>query len=276
MIGYALFNGIGSLCYKKGLNKIDSESIDLLSFNKNNVKGFFQLLRTPIWVLGLIFLVTDFFIYQLALSIFEVSVVKPLVNLNLIFVLFFGGVVIKEKVKIREWIGILFIILGAVSISMFVEETTTVLNYLSLWIFLAVIMVLAVLNIAFLKIRGNKNTEFFVSISGGIMYGLGSVLNKGLYAINLIDGFFYILLIFFGISYSLAFFYSQAAYLKGRMSIVSTIVNIFSIIIPFIGGIFIFGDPLILSNEIPFLGYLKIIGLISIVIGVLLNYKKSI
>lgn len=275
MIGYALFNGIGSLCYKKGLNKIDSESIDLLSFSRNNVKGFFQLLRTPIWFLGLILLITDFFIYQLALSIFEISVVKPLVNLNLIFVLFFGVVVMKEKVKIREWIGILFIILGAVSISMFAEETTTVLNYTSFWIFLSFIMILALVNIAFLKMRGNENTEFFVSISGGIMYGLGSVLNKGLYAINLVDGFFFVLLVIFGLSYGMAFFYSQAAYLKGRMSIVSTIVNIFSIIIPFIGGIFIFGDPLILSTQNPFLNYLKIIGLVSIVIGVFMNYKRN-
>jgi transporter family protein len=274
MIGYALFNGIGSLCYKKGLNIIDSESIDLLSFSRNNVKGFFQLLRTPIWVLGLIFLITDFFIYQLALSIFEISVVKPLVNLNLIFVLFFGVVVMKEKVKIREWIGILFIVLGAVSISIFVEETVTVLNYTNFWIFLAVIMILAVVNIAFLKIWGKKNSEFFVSISGGLMYGLGSVINKGLYAINLV-GFFFIFLVLFGISYGMAFFYSQAAYLKGRMSIVSTIVNIFSIIIPFIGGIFIFGDPLILSTQNPFLNYLKIIGLVSIVIGVFMNYKRN-
>ena len=195
MIGYAIFNGIGSLCYKIGLNKINSESIDFLRFNKNNVKGFFQLLRTPIWVLGLIFLITDFFIYQLALSIFEISVVKPLVNLNLIFVFIFGIFVMKEKVKIREWIGILLIIFGAVSISLFAEETTTILNYTGFWIFLAVIMILAVANIAILKIRGNKNTEFFVSISGGIMYGLGSVLNKGLYAINLVDGFFYILIV---------------------------------------------------------------------------------
>ena len=89
MTGYAFFNGIGSFFYKKGLKKVDSSEISFISFKKKNLTSLFYLFLNPIWVLGLICLGLDFLIYQFALSRFEVSAVKPLVNLNLIFVFFF-------------------------------------------------------------------------------------------------------------------------------------------------------------------------------------------
>ena len=85
MLLYGFFNGVGSFFYKLGLKKITDEKVNFLDWTKSNVKGFFQLLKTPIWVLGAVFLAIDFVIYQIAIRQFELSVVKPLVNLNLIF-----------------------------------------------------------------------------------------------------------------------------------------------------------------------------------------------
>jgi hypothetical protein len=63
------------------------------------------------------------------------------------------------------------------------------------------------------------------------------------------------------------------------MAIASLLSNVFSMLIPFIGGVFIFNEPVILtvsSSDGFFLApYSKLIGFILIIIGVLLCYKPS-
>ncbi len=267
MVGYAFFNGIGSLFFKIGLNKIDNTKISFTKWSKENFKAFLELLKNPIWLLGFIFLLIDFIIYQFALKKYEVSVVKPLVNLNLFFVVLFGLTIMKEKINLKEWIGTALIIIGAIIITINSESSETYLNLINFWIFLSIMIILIVFNMIILTKLKNGNYEYFVSISSGILYGMGSIFNKGLYSSNLHQGYFTILLILFVLSYFLAFIYGQAAYLKGRMSIVSVLVNIFSIFIPFIGGIIIFEESFQL---------LKITGLVLIIVGILLNYKKKI
>jgi len=266
MVGYAFFNGIGSLFFKIGLKKIDSSNISFTKLSKENFKAFFGLIKNPIWLLGFIFLLIDFIIYQFALKIYEVSVVKPLVNLNLFFVILFGLTIMKEKINLKEWIGTALIIIGAIIITINSESSDTNLNIINFWIFLSIMIILIVFNMIILTKFKNGNYEYFVSILSGILYGMGSVFNKGLYSSNLQQGYFTILVILFVISYFLAFIYGQAAYLKGRMSIVSVLVNILSILTPFIGGIIIFGESFQL---------LKISGLVLIIAGILLNYKKK-
>ena len=51
--------------------------------------GFFRLLKDPIWWLGQAGLTIDFIIYQFAIDSYDISIVKPLVNLNLLFVITF-------------------------------------------------------------------------------------------------------------------------------------------------------------------------------------------
>jgi len=107
---------------------------------------------------------------------------------------------------------------------------------------------------------------------------MGSLFNKGLYATNLISYQWYLFLGGFGVTYLFAFMYGQTGYLKGRMSIVSTLVNIISVVIPFIGGIVIFGDALLITSpDIPFdfFRYFKILGFLWIILGVILCYHPT-
>lgn len=266
MVGYAFFNGIGSLFFKIGLKKIDSTKISFTKWSKENFKAFLGLIKNPIWLLGFIFLLIDFIIYQFALKIYEVSVVKPLVNLNLFFVILFGLTIMKEKIILKEWIGTALIIIGALIITINSELSDTNLIYINFWIFVLVMVIIIVITIIIIAKSKNGNYEYFVSILSGILYGMGSLFNKGLYSLNLQQGFFIILLMFFGLSYFLAFVFGQAAYLKGRMSIVSVLVNILSILTPFIGGIIVFGE---------LFQIFKITGLVLIIVGILLNYKRE-
>jgi drug/metabolite transporter (DMT)-like permease len=275
MLLYGFFNGVGSLFYKLGLRKIKDDNVNLLDWNKTNVKAFLKIITTPIWMLGAIFLAIDFYIYQIALQKFELSVVKPLVNLNLIFVIFSGVFILKEKVRLKEWIGLVFVISGAFLITMYSTESETVVNYENLWIFLIFIGCIIILCMLIVRKKNLKRFEFFTSVTCGILFGLGGVFNKTFYASNLRPGFFTFFLILFLVAYCTAYFYGQAAYLKGRISVISPIVNIFSILIPFFGGIIIFDEFLFISSASVIVRSLKIVGFIFIIIGIMLNYTVA-
>ncbi|MBD3350953.1 MAG: EamA family transporter [Candidatus Lokiarchaeota archaeon] len=276
MTGYAVLNGLGSLCFKVSLKDKKGELDSFLNFKKGWLKNLFNLVKKPFWLLGVAFLVSDFFVYQLALKKYEISVVKPLVNLNLIFVLFFGVVLMKEKITKREILGIILIMIGGLLITYRSRESTETANS-NLLITFSLIAFFITFFIIFYIIRSTsrapKRIEILGSIISGLMYGLGAVYNKAFYNPS-VDNMISKLLIlgFFAISYALAFLYGQYSYSEGRMSIVSVIVNITSVVVPFIGGAIIFDESIILiiNESIIFPhSYLKIIALTLILIGIL-------
>ena len=276
MLGYAILNGLGSLFWKIGLNKFKSEELNFLKIQIRNFSDFFKLVKTPIWTLGWILIISDFFVYQLALSKYEVSVVKPLVNLNLIFVIVFGVVIMKENIILREWISIFCIILGSILITINAKESSTEVNIVSLVIFTSVIGIILVISVIALLKSPKSNYEFFVSIFCGALYGLGSLFNKSAYSVGIGTISFFFFMLFWEISYLLAFLYGQMAYLKGRMSMVSPIVNIVSILVPFFGGVLVLGESFYTpdsSNSI--ISFAKLSGLMIIIVGIMLSYKKT-
>lgn len=268
MLGYAFFNGIGSLGFKLGLKKIDQSSVSLQDFSKENRRAFFQLLKTPIWLFGWICLGIDFLIYQIAIKNYDISVVKPLVNLNLLFVLFFGITILKEKIRLLEWIGICFIIIGALMITMYSIPSDTNVNLPRMGMFIGIILITVVLLVISSHYISLDKKEIILGCFSGILYGTGSIFNKAVYSSDNSLILTIIFVILFGISYSFAFLSGQSAYLNGRMSIVSTLVNVFSILTPFIGGIMIFEESLLINTPIVWMKYLKIFGLICILLGI--------
>lgn len=273
MTGYGLFNGIGSLCYKLGLQKLDSPGISLVSLSKESFKVLIRLITTPIWILGLLCLIIDFVIYQLALSLYDISVVKPLVNLNLLFVLLFGIFFLKEKILAREWFGILFIIVGAVLLTINSSENDTQLQFSYIWLFLTILGGVIILYWVLTRISTRK--EFHYSIICGFFYGIGSIANKGLYSSNIGAIGKGLFLALFIISYIFAFLFGQDAYLTGRIGIVSTLVNIISILIPIIGGTVLFDESLIINSSNLIVSLSKYFGIGIIIIGIGLNYHRT-
>lgn len=259
MLGYAILNGIGSICFKLALSGKKGELTEFLNFKKGWLKNLLKLLKKPLWILGVVFLVADFFIYQLALQRYEISVVKPLVNLNLIFVITFGVFFLHEKITKREIIAVLLIISGAFSITYRSEEVLTEPELPILWTFAAAVFILVIISVFMLlkaSIRKNPNFEYFGSILSGSLYGL------------------------FAISYGIAFLYGQFSYSEGRMSFVSALVNIMSILVPFIGGILIFTENLFIPIDSQLIfpwSYIKLLGLVLTIIGIIVAYtgKKN-
>lgn len=282
MMGYAILNGFGSLLFKVHYQrKPEDDQESLLKLDAGLPKTLWNLIKDWRWTLGEVLLLLDFVVYQFALSRYEVSVVKPLVNLNLIFVITFGVVFMKEKITKKEVLAIIFIILGSVMITFYSVETETVLNLTVLYLFGAIVFGSVIISaIVIQKKSGDKNYEYFVSIFSGCLYGLGAIFNKAMYQEAHEPKLLYFLLFatFFGISYFIAFVYGQFAYSKGRMSFVSTIVNITSILIPFIGGIIVFAESFLILIEgnvrFPW-SFLKIGGLVVILFGILMAYNPN-
>ncbi len=275
MLGYAFFNGIGSYFYKKALARIPNSNISFIKWNSENLRAFKSLILDPIWILGLICLGLDFILYQFALRTFEISVVKPLVNLNLIFVLFFGLVILREPLNRFEWTSLFFIVFGAILISLNATESTPIFSQTLFWGFTfincALIGISIILSRSILKFR----FEILGSIACGFFYGLGSIYNKMLFTTAIPAGYQILSLVFFILCYVFAFLLGQTAYLKGRMSLVSPLVNIISILIPFIGGVLIFKDSLVFGDQTGLFRWTKIYGLLLILVGVLLNFHPK-
>ena len=275
IILYSILNGVGSLFYNMGLQKLDKENTNLLKLNKSLFKSLWNMLTNKQWFFGAFLATLGFIVYQFALKDFDVSVVKALVNLNIIFVIIFGTKIMKDKMSKYEWLGIIFLILGAVTISLYSQERKTSMELDRFWVFTTILFILLliveiVIQRALKKdgVQAKKTFEIFASISCGTLYGMGAIYNKSLYAQNISPALFYFSLSLFALTYTLAFFHGQAAYLHGRMSIISSVVNIFIILLPFLGGFLIFGDPLILSGVDGIAQYVKIIGLILIILGI--------
>ena len=276
MMGYAFFNGIGSFFFKKGLQKLDGEEFSFIRLTRENLRNLIRLFRNPIWVLGLVCLGIDFFIYQIALARFEVSKVKPLVNLNLIFVIFFGLIILNEKIDYKEWFGLIMIVSGAVLISINAKEMVPKLDLNAFWIFSLGGIFLVLFFILFLKISSRLSYELIGSIICGILYGMGSVYNKVLFVEPISTLYLILGGSFFTICYGFAFLFGQTAYLKGRMSIVSIIVNILSILTPFIGGALLFNESFIIESEQWFWRWSKILGVGLIASGIILNFLTDL
>ena len=73
------------------------------------------------------------------------------------------------------------------------------------------------------------------------------------------------------------FILKQLAFIKGRASVIIPITSSLSIIIPIIAAIIVFGEPLIVVDQvIPFFSFLRPIGIITILTGVIcLQISKS-
>ncbi len=275
MVCYAFLNGIGAYFLKSGLGKVKDLEMSLRGFFKNPFHGIYQLLKIPTWVLGGVFFVSGFLIYQYALSLYDLSVVKPLTNLSIVVIFFLGLKFLKERITKRELFGISAMVTGIILVSMFVSEKSTELNILNMILFSLILIIICILFIIFTLMKRNKKIdEYFLTLVSGILFSLGILYNNAIYVVYgeftlslefLISLFFISYFYFLIISYLFAFFIGQIAYSSGRMIIIAPIVNILSLGIPVLGAFLIFNEEFTI---------LKLIGIIFILIGILSVYPR--
>ena len=283
MICYAVLNGTGAYFFKRGLYDVKGIEMTIKGFFRNPFRGIYQLLKVPIFILGGVFSVGGFLIYQYALSTYDVSIVKPLTNLSIIIIFILGYQLLKERLTKRELLGIAAMISGLILLSMFITEKSTLLDLAKMIIFSIILIIICLTLISITLIKRNKKIdEYFLTIVSGLLFSLGIIYNNAMYLYEefsltleffLYNPFFYLLII----SYFFAFFIGMVAYSVGRMTIIAPMGNLLSMGVPVLGAVFIFYEDLIILIDgaiiFPF-SFFKIIGIILIIIGTLIMYPK--
>jgi drug/metabolite transporter (DMT)-like permease len=77
-------------------------------------RAFTALLRSPTWMLGLALTIAAFAVEIQALAMGDVTVVKPLSRIQILFVLAIGVGVLGERLARAEWLGVGMIVAGSV------------------------------------------------------------------------------------------------------------------------------------------------------------------
>lgn len=112
----SILYGIGLVIQKKGIEKISGLKL-LKNFSIKNLKKLIRKLLNKKLLSGVIIGGIGTLFYWKAISIGELSILQPLTNINVIVVWIFGWVYLKERIRSREWIGLLLIFVGAVTLS---------------------------------------------------------------------------------------------------------------------------------------------------------------
>ncbi|UCG00862.1 MAG: EamA family transporter [Candidatus Heimdallarchaeota archaeon] len=283
MIIYGVMSGGSAIILKIGIFR--AGGIEINNFIRDIGPAAWRLITTPVWMLGGIAAIIGFVIYTIALNTYDVSVVKPLVNTNLLFTFGLAYLVFNEKLTRIEWFGIgiltaglLFVAFSPNIVSEDIMNIPLLLGILPLTIVLMVTMVF----IMFVSKRGHA--EFVFPIFAGTFYGLGTLFTKSLLiALNqmntgdsIILGLFLYSVCMLILTYFFAIIAQMLAFERGRLSIVSPITNALSVIISFIGAYFVFYENLIplIGDQFLFQSLFKIIGLLGILAALIILRRE--
>jgi len=101
----ALSNALISVFQRMGVEDAPEESTMRLSLITYAV-------RRKIWLLGFFLMVCSFLLQAFALHVGRLSVVQPILTIELLFLVFILGTYFGYKITTREWIGVVTIALG--------------------------------------------------------------------------------------------------------------------------------------------------------------------
>jgi uncharacterized membrane protein len=94
----ALSNALTSVFQRMGVEDAPKDSTMRLSL-------IAHALRRGIWLLGFFFMVCSFLLQAFALHVGRLSVVQPILTMELLFLVFILGTYFSYKITFREWIG---------------------------------------------------------------------------------------------------------------------------------------------------------------------------
>jgi uncharacterized membrane protein len=94
----ALSNALTSVFQRMGVEDAPEESTMRLSLMAHAI-------RRGVWLLGFGFMICAFLLQAFALHIGRLSVVQPILTMELLFLVFILGTYFRFSISIREWVG---------------------------------------------------------------------------------------------------------------------------------------------------------------------------
>ena len=284
MLIYGIVSGGSAIILKKGIFKAGGIKLD--NFFQDILPTAYNLLTTPMWFLGGVAALTGFFIYTIALNTYDISIVKPLINTNLLFTFIFAAIIFKERLSFVEWFGVGVLILGLIlfALSPSIASTNDMNILLLLGFFPITVGLVGIMIVLIFVLKRIGSTEFVFPLFAGIFFGFGTFFTKSLLiGMNgslqtmLPDDLLIIYsLVMLMVTYGFAIVSQQFAFEKGRLSIVSPITNAVSVTISIIGAYFVFYEELIpsFSGLLTLQSFFKLFGLICIILALILLRRE--
>jgi drug/metabolite transporter (DMT)-like permease len=102
-----LLSSVGQILWKYGMNSLGGIKLSEV-FSLKLFSTFFH----PFIFLGLLCYVFSTILWLVAISMFEVSYVYPLISLGYVLTTFFAMFFLKENISFLRWSGVLFIVIG--------------------------------------------------------------------------------------------------------------------------------------------------------------------
>lgn len=142
-----------------------------------------DLLRTPLWFLGVSGIIAGFLLQAAALSAGPLAVVQPILIIELPLTLVLAGLVFGEPLHTREWIAIAAMTAGLAGLLYFLAPEAGTSRGLSIWAWFAGIGAnLAIIGLLVAAARHRRATPVAASgllgIATGASFGLTAALIK--------------------------------------------------------------------------------------------------
>ena len=283
-----ILSGLGHSIQRRSLDTLPE--LTPRALYQRHIQLIYAILTTPLWLLGGILSVLGGLLRWQAFSVGEVSILKPLTNINILVVVLIGVLYLGEHISRWEWGGIAGLLGGVVILSVAVETSPTVTYNLPWYIITTIICCFLVIVFTLLGSRLDRSTrekELLFALSAGILYGIATIFLKAmtLEVIQLLGGFNILdptslLVLATRLSFWLylsssviAYFLLQCAYSHRRASVAFPVNNSLSTLVPIIIAALVFGDLLLIPVNgfliFPF-SYLRLIGIAAIILGILL------
>lgn len=240
------------------------------------------IFKNWVWVTGTILVFVGWIFHFQALGMGDISIVQPLLNIQIIMIVLIGVLVLKEKVKAFEFVGLAILFGGAMILSFSShEKAAKTMTEWVLWV--VVIACFAVVGLISLFLNRKKGSALFeigLAVIGALLVSLNSIFmnattivvqrGRGSFNLSTLSDWIRVLstpyflgVIVIGISCTVII---QWAYTHGRVSIIAPVLNTVQMIIPIIAG------PLIFAEVI---SPVRIGGIVVITIGTLVLGQKA-
>ncbi len=228
------------------------------------------------WVVGIILGFIGWVLHFQALQ-GKISLVQPLMNIQVVMVVIIGILILHEEISPKEWIALIILITGAVILCISSGETEKAhLNKLRLLIFILAVAIFIGIIISILKnAPAGKIWEILLSVTAGLLFGMNAIFmkaaasaveQKGM-AFNLSSGKTWLAILsapyFYGVIVAglSGFGIMQWAFTHGRAAVAVPIFTAVSLIPPVASAVVVF------KEKISMVQYL---GIVIIIIGAIL------
>jgi drug/metabolite transporter (DMT)-like permease len=175
----SLLFAIGNVMQKRGLpTRLGAHSIPALALRPWVVVG--AVVRSPVWVIGLLLTAVAVGVETQALGLGDVSVVKPLSRAQSVFVLMLGVALLGERLRRREWLALGAVVAGAFVLGF---DRSDGLTYLpSAPACRSAVVGVGSIVVALVVAAGWQTTrarmEVASGLAAGLLFGLGDVMVK--------------------------------------------------------------------------------------------------